>query len=590
MRLKKLKQSGKKILSCTLAIALMVTSFAGVSSPITVNAKFPSDKTNKSATLTHSSHVFVSDLSYLGTNCIERITLTSGKDSVAAFCLAPGKPLNNNSTYKSSKLKAGYAEKYYKAALAFYYMDNHNKGNDKYAYRATTQLLIWRIANYKASTKKDFKASDLKTKSLKTTVVNTLKAMKNANAIEFANGKSASDYYNDAVKTIFTEGESKTYNNDVSYVKWSDGEGQIVLSGKYAPVEDVYVNLQVNKRGVDANGNTVKNANLAGVEYYVYSDVKCSTRAKDKDDNKLSIKLNANGEGISSYMKLDPDETRTLYVKEHSSTSGVNINNGVITVKVDAGKFEDGSKNTVTVPTASTVDDVWSAKLKLLKKGDDDKIIPGAVFEMYEWNGSKYVSTGDKLTTGSDGTVTSKTYYYTKTNVGKFMAKEVSVPRPYMNQGWSQEFTISKKDQTFEYTVINRAPKATGDVTVTKIDKITRKPISIDTKFYLYKYVRDYEYTDVTGLTYYGTLEEKGNGIYSLGNLPEGEYWVSEINSSGGYKYLAYKENPYTLEIVCRAQTYRCVQMYGKWDSVAPKEAWDYVKDVLKKQSEILKK
>ena len=63
MRLKKLKQSGKKILSCTLAIALMVTSFAGVSSPITVNAKFPSDKTNKSATLTHSSHVFVSDLS-----------------------------------------------------------------------------------------------------------------------------------------------------------------------------------------------------------------------------------------------------------------------------------------------------------------------------------------------------------------------------------------------------------------------------------------------------------------------------------------------------------------------------------------------
>lgn len=30
--------------------------------------------------------------------------------------------------------------------------------------------------------------------------------------------------------------------------------------------------------------------------------------------------------------------------------------------------------------------------------------------------------------------------------------------------------------------------------------------------------------------------------------------------------------------------------MYGKWDSVAPKDVWDYVKDVLKKQSEILKK
>lgn len=54
--------------------------------------------------------------------------------------------------------------------------------------------------------------------------------------------------------------------------------------------------------------------------------------------------------------------------------------------------------------------------------------------------------------------------------------------------------------------------------------------------------------------------------------------------------HLTYKENPYTLEIVCRAQTYRCVQMYGKWDSVAPKDVWDYVKDVLKKQSEILKK
>ena len=548
MRLKKLKQNCKKILSCTLAIALMASSFVGVSSPLTVNAKFPSNKTNKSATLTHSDHVFVSNLSYLGTNCIERITLTSGKDSVAAFCLAPGKPLNNNSTYKSSELKAGYAEKYYKAALAFYYKDGHNKGDDKFAYRATTQLLIWRIAKYKESTKKDFKASDLKTKSLKTTVALSLNAMKNKGTIEFAKGKSASDYYDAAVKTIFTEGESKTYNNDVSYVKWSDGQGQIVLSGKYAPVEDVYVNLKINKRGVDANGNTVKNANLAGVEYYVYSDVKCSTREKDKDGNKLSIKLNANGEGTSSYMKLEEGEVKTVYVKEHSSTSGVNINNSVAYLVIRADGFKDGSKNTVTVPTASTVDDVWSAKLKLIKKGDDDKIIPGAVFEVYEWNGSKYVSTGDKLTTGSDGTVTSKTYYYTKTNVGKFMAKEVSVPRPYMNQGWSQEFTISKKDQTFEYTVINRAPKATGDVTVTKIDKITRKPISIDTKFYLYKYVRDYEYTDVTGLTYYGTLEEKGNGIYSLGNLPEGEYWVSEINSSGGYKYLAYKDPAGTLK------------------------------------------
>lgn len=528
MKLKHLlKKYGHKAVALVMA-AIMTIGVVGTSVS-SVSAAFPSAKAGKSAAMTWSNRVFSSHLRMLGTNCIERISLKSGNDERAAFCLSPGKALNNGSTYKSSELNAGYAKKYYAAALAYYYKDGHNTGNDRYTYRAITQMFIWRIAKYKESTSKDFTAKQLNVSSFESCVKNTLSTMKSAGKVTLS--KSTQNYYDEAVKEIFTAGEKKTYNNDVSFVKWSDGAGQILLTGKYSPQEDVFVNLKIKKSGIDSNGNKVENANLAGVEYRVY-DAK-GDRVKDKDGNPLSIKLNSEGEGNSSYIQLDNDEEKVVYVKEYKSTSGLSINSSNIEVRIKARDYKDGSKNTVTVPTSSTVDEVWYGNIDITKKGNDGAFIEGAVFRIYEWNGKKYVKTNDTIKTNSNGKATSKSYYYTKKNLGKFMIEEESVPAPYINQGWKKEISIKGVNKTYSYTVTNKK-EIIGDVTVKKYDDTTLKPID-DAVFWLYKS------NSVGGdFVKYKQIPYVGDGIYYLGGLPEGYYYVQEVNVGSGYKYLGY--------------------------------------------------
>lgn len=530
----------KKMLAGIMAVVLLVTG-VGIQLSRSVSdadAAFPSSKTGKTAKMSWNTRVTSTYLKYLGTSCIERIILTSGKEDRAAFCLSPGKGLHNGSTYKSSELNAGYAKKYYNGALAYYYMDKHNVGSDKYTYRAVTQMFIWRITKYKNSTSKDFKASQLATSKFKNCVVNTLNTMKNKGVISYANGKNSTDYYNEAKKIIFDNGEDKEYNKDVSFVKWSDGAGQILLTGKYNPVEEVYVNFRIKKNGVDVNGNVIKNANLAGVVYYVYDDRYCTKRTKDKDGNKLSITLNSNGEGVSSYVQLENDEKKDFYIKEHKNASGVKISDVTTHIRTNASDYKEGTKNTVNIPSSSTIDKVWHTKIKINKQGNDGKNIQGAVFSIYEWNGTKYVDTGDTITTNANGQATSKEYYYTKKNVGKFMVKEKSVPKPYVNEGWSQTLKINGTVTVHEYSVYNVVDKE-GDVTVHKVDKVTNEPMD-GCIFYLYKYENG-------EWIFYSKLDNKGNGIYTKTGLKSGSYAVSEINTEDGYMYPAFKDTGGTL-------------------------------------------
>lgn len=537
----------KKVVASIMAFIMLFTGISVSNIFTEANAAFPASRAGKSAKMTWNNRVFSGNLSMLGTGCIERIILTSGKDQIAAFCLSPGKPLNYGSTYKSSELKAGYAKKYYNAALAYYYSDGHNSGSDKYTYRAVTQMFIWRISRFKASTSKDFKSSQLATDSFKSCVTKTLTTMKNSGKVTFAKGKSATDYYNKAKKLIFDQGEDKKHDKEIEFIKWSDGAGQILLTGSYSKVEEVYVNLKIKKTGVNENGKKVKDANLSGVVYYVYDDVKCTNRAKDKDGNKLSITIGSDGEGASSYMKLENDENKTVYIKEHKNVSGVNINNSAIRIDIKGSDFKEGSKNTITVPTNSTVDKVWHTQIVINKKGNDDKKIKGAVFSIYEWNGKKYVDTGDTITTDANGKATSKKYYYTKKNVGKFMVKEKSVPKPYVNEGWSQVIKINGTTVKHEYTVTNPIDKE-GDVSVIKTDSKTGEYLN-NCLFFLYK-------SNGSSWKFYSKLDNIGNGIYRKTGLKQGSYAISEVNSQDGYLYPAYYDKGGTLRTADNWQTF----------------------------------
>lgn len=49
--------------------------------------------------------------------------------------------------------------------------------------------------------------------------------------------------------------------------------------------------------------------------------------------------------------------------------------------------------------------------------------------------------------------------------------------------------------------------------------------------------------------------------------------------------HLVYENIPYTLEIRYSYKKYKCVQMHGIWDSIAPPEVWNYVQSVLEDAS-----
>lgn len=113
-------------------------------------------------------------------------------------------------------------------------------------------------------------------------------------------------------------------------------------------------------------------------------------------------------------------------------------------IKNQASASSDG--NTVRSQTVVTnIAPVKSSVSVEKRDGKTKEKLPGAVFAVYEWNGSRYAATPlFQLKNEADGVYESaEILSYTDENKGKFKIIEEQSPEGYTKSGWEKEFVIS---------------------------------------------------------------------------------------------------------------------------------------------------
>ena len=113
-------------------------------------------------------------------------------------------------------------------------------------------------------------------------------------------------------------------------------------------------------------------------------------------------------------------------------------------IKNQACASSDG--NTVRSQTVVTnIAPVKSSVSVEKRDGKTKEKLPGAVFAVYEWNGSRYAATPlFQLKNEADGVYESaEILSYTDENKGKFKIIEEQSPEGYTKSGWEKEFVIS---------------------------------------------------------------------------------------------------------------------------------------------------
>ncbi len=113
-------------------------------------------------------------------------------------------------------------------------------------------------------------------------------------------------------------------------------------------------------------------------------------------------------------------------------------------IKNQASASSDGN----TVRSQTVVTNIVPVKSSVSVEKRDGKTkekLPGAVFAVYEWNGSRYAATPlFQLKNEADGVYESaEILSYTDENKGKFKIIEEQSPEGYTKSGWEKEFVIS---------------------------------------------------------------------------------------------------------------------------------------------------
>lgn len=550
--MKKLKSFLRKHMNRTVAVVMILVLAAGTITTVTRTeaASFPTDKGGAHASLGYSV-VFAGKntafTSRFGNHSMHTYALTTPSDvSRAAFCIDPGTAIHSGTDYVSSTVFNKAKAKYYRGAIYFYYNTPKTTAYSKELCRYMTQAFVWYISKGQSDISR-FRSD-------------TISVFTSQN---LCNQETAGKLFDLAKDTIIDKADNYTAD-EVAILKWTHSGTQTMLTGKLRKVEERYYKIRVTKQVEDAHHNPLADGNKAGIKYAVYTARNGNTRVKDINGKNVVITLNAKGVGISGKIEYDEEkEEYDVFVGELSSVTGTSINNERNAIHLKKSDIPDNE--TVTLNTAHT-DTAWYAKFRIIKVNVGNTRLSNAVFGVYEYNGSKYVDTKERLTTNANGVAESRIYYYTTKNLGKFMVKELQSPSGYINTGITHTFTIDAASQgthTLTWTAVNTQP-TTGTIRIRKVDSKTGSNVtSGQAKFRLLQYAvnpsgqlldsndgrwidrsEGYWRDDLTIKKDWGLIPYSGNGVYEIKNLPRVEglcpcyYVVYEEEAPQGY----YKE------------------------------------------------
>lgn len=176
-----------------------------------------------------------------------------------------------------------------------------------------------------------------------------------------------------------------------------------------------------------------------------------------------------------------------------------------------------------------------NADVQLKKCNGDDQPLSGAVFDLYQWNGSdyEYFCTIPEISLGYYGI---RSLYINSTNLGRFKIVESKAPKGYV-ANYSVEincrdFVKYNKIYSYSGVVINK--QINYDPRILKIDSTTKEPIS-EAKFGLYEWS-----LETNSYSYVADFVEVDKGVYGGINLVytnsnQGKFLLKETKAAPGY-------------------------------------------------------
>lgn len=428
-----------------------------------------------------------------------------------AFCVAPGvKIIKNSNAYVASSHSLGNCSKYYRGAMMYFHYSD--KGD---AERLATQLWCWQIYKADKKYKKTPTGSQVAsaTSGFKSLFIKTLSGKIDGSLKYDSVSKSkATDIYNELYDYIVNEGSKDAFSKNIELTKWTASGAQNVVT--YEFTEDKIVRINIEKKVIDTEGVELKDADLYGFEFGVFTDKACTKYVKNAKGKNLILKTNKNGIASSGDINFTGDDISTLYVKE-VGTKGLKPQVEVkeISIKNTSATYNIDYTNICT-PTHVTV-----TKIDPLQK---DKKLIGAEFTLYRKNGTVLTQIA-KSVDNKNGTYSFNIDLYPTSQGNTFLVKETKTPPDdgggYYTGRFTEEFTVTGKGGKVSFTAKNTLMRP-GRIDIIKKDGVTGEVLTGAEFFFR---VRSYKIEENKLMfdNKYGPFKEDYPGHYYLDLTPQ---------------------------------------------------------------------
>lgn len=264
--------------------------------------------------------------------------------------------------------------------------------------------------------------------------------------------------------------------------------------------------IEIHKEAVSEDGSQIEKIDLSNARFQIIEE---SGKVVD------TVITDQFGRAKSRELPLG-----TYTIREIQAPDGTQLNGQEGTVVIDGTGVND-------IYTYTHKNKIVMGQIKIKKADPAGKVLAGAQFAVYAESGSDGEPV-DSITTGEDGTATSKLLPY-----GWYIIRETKAPEGYeLDTNLRLRCRISENEQIVEFTVMNYPGNEPG-IYIVKYDKDNPNKYLAGAQFDLYK---DAALTEKIGGPY--VTEENGQvKITDTGALIEGEtYYLKETRAPEGYQ------------------------------------------------------
>lgn len=301
-----------------------------------------------------------------------------------------------------------------------------------------------------------------------------------------------------------------------------------------------------------------------------------STASGGTDTLYLTVPKTASAQSITVTVTVTP------VIRKYSSNSAVAF------LEAASSSYQDilysaGTQSTAPVSKMATLSIPRSpnGQVTITKlDADTKKPVPGVVFELYQFDGKNYVTTGKKASSDSKGIVTFSDLSYNATNLGRYRVFEVSSDT---HEVWTDRYvcwfslasglwysyesaTSEQKtgtatannsgnyDFTFSFTAYNKETVRDGSLTIQKQDGAGKALSGVsfivtDSKGKALSFSKGSDGIYLPTTSGSTTLTTDSRGQIKVNKLPFDSYLVTEVKTSGAGVSLLPTSFPVTLPV-----------------------------------------